>query len=139
MFCVGADATFLVADRLAAWSLDLATASLALHALAWTRRHLTFGARVTDDAVLWMACDELFFLAEMPTEADWVLAATELCDPADWDQGSLQTLFNGGGAYRSELGSLNVTPSEVRSIAMHVRAAHPRIFVQQGDPAVKLG
>jgi hypothetical protein len=125
LFSMAADANFLVADRLTAWSLDLATAALAMHALAWTDRYTTFGFRVTDEMLYWMAFYSLFFCDEEPKFDQFDLIPAMTINRADWCDQSQNTLLQGRRKYREMIEDLGVTAASVRMVAMQGVRANP--------------
>lgn len=128
LFSLAADSKFLVADRLSAWSLDLATAALAMHAYAWTDRYTTFGHRVTEEMIFWRAFDSLLFADDEPSfDQSNELPAMSICN-AEWSDESIKTLLLGRETYRTLLESLAVSAAEIRSIAMQGAIAHSLVY-----------
>lgn len=128
LFAIGADSSFLVADRLSAWSLDLATAALAMHALAWTDRYETFGARVTEEMTYWGAFESLLFQEEEPSFDQFDLLPAMAISSAIWSAESDRMLLLGRQTYRETLTELGTSPSEVLAIAMQGARAHPLVY-----------
>lgn len=128
LFAIGADSSFLVADRLSTWSLDLATAALAMHALAWTNRYETFGTRVSEEMIYWGAFDSLLFKDKEPSFDQFDLLPAMEISSAEWNTDSDRTLLLGRQAYHETLAELGASPSEVLGIAMRGARAHPLIY-----------
>lgn len=128
LFSLAADSEFLVADRLATWSLDLATAALAMHAYAWTDRYTTFGHRITEELIYWMAFDSLLFADDVPRFDQFDVAPAMAASNAEWSDESVNTLLLGRDIYRSLLESLGVSAAEIRLIAMLGAKAHPLVY-----------
>lgn len=128
LFAVAADPEFLVEDRLHAWVLDLATSSLAMHALAWTDRYNTMAHQITDELLFWGAFHEIFFDSE-PLEADgWnLLPAMRRCD-ANWDEGTVELFRSARDIYRARLSNGGISVEEVISVSMQARAAYPLVY-----------
>jgi hypothetical protein len=129
LFAIGADSRFLVADRLSAWSLDLATAALAMHARAWADRYETFGGvRVTEEMTYWGAFVSLLFEDEEPSFDRFDLLPAMAISPAEWGADSNRTLLLGRKTYREALAELGTSAPEVLAIAMQGTEAHPLVY-----------
>ena len=128
LFSLAADASYLVADRLAAWSLDLATSALAMHALAWTDRYNTFDESISDEMIFWCALDDLFFTQELfNLDKQNFVGAMSRCN-AEWSKDSCIKFFLARKLYRTELRDLGITRKDVISIAMQSTSAHPLVY-----------
>lgn len=126
LFAIAADKEFLQADHLAAWSMDLATAAIASHALAWSDRERTFGGRfVSDERLFWRALDAALF-GSLPLReiAPSLLAAMGRCDVQP-SRGWLVGLLRGRRAYQCEIGSLGLQVDDVRRLALQCAQANP--------------
>jgi hypothetical protein len=128
LFCLAADSEFLVADRLEAWSLDLATAALAMHALAWTDRYTTF--LISDELFFWSAFDSLFF--RFSTEAidsgnHEILEAMNRCN-AEWGLDSFDVFSHARKIYHEELIQLGISVNDVNELAMRATKIHPLVY-----------
>lgn len=64
LLALAGDGNFLVADRLHVWALDLVSAGLAMHALAWTDRYATHGRHISPEVIHWAAFETTFFSQE---------------------------------------------------------------------------
>lgn len=128
LFALAADAEFLVADRLVTWALDLATAALAMHALAWADRYTTFGLHITDELIFWAAFDGLLFNSE-PLEPDnrELVAAMTRCS-AEWNLAAVETFLRARETYHSELSELGVSVNEVFAVAMQATKVHCLVY-----------
>lgn len=128
LFSLAADTNFLVADRLAVWALDLATAALAMHALAWSDRYTTFDQPISDELIFWCAFDDLFFSHESidPDNQDFVGAMTR-CD-AEWGLESFERFLQARKIYHDELIDLGISEKDVLSIAMQATKVHPLFY-----------
>lgn len=124
LFSLAADSKFLVADRLEAWSLDLATAALAMHALAWTDRFTTFDQPISDELLFWCAFDDLMFRNESIDldNRDFVGAMTK-CN-SDWSPESFGLFLSARETYHGELKEVGISASEVIDIAMQATQIH---------------
>lgn len=129
LFSLAGDPEFLVADRLEAWSLDLATSAFAMHALAWTDRYTTFGAHVTDEMMFWGAFDQLLFEPEPPDLDDWDLQGAMAYCNVEGDIAAYEMLLRGRDRYRLELDELGVSAAHVRSTAMRATHVHRLVYV----------
>ncbi len=131
LFAIGVDSRFLVADRLSVWSLDLATAAMAMHALAWTDRYDTFGAKVTEEMTYWGAFDALLFQDDEPSFDQFGLLPAMAFSPAEWSDDSESTLLLGRNSYRETLAELGTSASEVLANAMQGARAHPLVYTSR--------
>jgi hypothetical protein len=142
LFGLGADVDFARADRLAAWSLDLATAALAAHALAWTDRYRLLGRSVTEEMVYLAALDALLSSAApltvgMSTEEaersyaeDIALELDEAmaCSGADWAEAGIQLLLAARAAYIAELTELGTSMGELQHLARQAQHYYPLVY-----------
>lgn len=126
LFAFAADPKFLNERRLPIWSLDLATASLAMHALAWVDRYNTMASGGPEELHYWCALHAIFFAVE-PIDTFEVGAALE-CSPANWQQESLSCLIRARESYHSLLHSLDISPLEISAAVTNVRRQHPLIY-----------
>lgn len=128
LFSLAADPRFLVADRLSTWSLDLATAALAMHAYAWTDRYETFGYKVTQEMNFWGAFDAILFEDNEPSFDQFDVIPAMAATDAEWSNESVEALLLGRESYRTKLENLGVSAAEIRSIAMRGAKAHPLVY-----------
>lgn len=128
LFALPADPQFLAADRLEAWALDLATASLAMHAMAWADRYSTMGHRIYDEKLFWIAFDRIY-LDPQPVDHDGreLRAAMERCR-ASWSRGSVGRFNEARQFYHNLLSEGGISPQEVRRCAMAAAEKHPLIY-----------
>ena len=123
LFSIGADTEFLQGDRLSAWALDLATAGLASHALAWTDRYRLFGRQVNEERVFLAAIDALMLTgpsvgpenetvteceARHFVEIERELDAAMACCESDWRHGGMTGLAGARTSYLNELRELGI-------------------------------
>jgi hypothetical protein len=128
LFALAADPSFLVEDRLSAWSLDLATSALAMHALAWTDRYNTMALGMPPELRYWVAFHEIFFNPDV-IEIDHLSIASLMANwPADWSERSPATLMNARNNYTILLTDLGLVPSQVCAGLFKTREAQPLIF-----------
>lgn len=128
LFALASEPEFLVADRFQAWALDLATAALAMYALAWTNRYTTMGVQICDEKLFWMALDKVYFDAE-PFDADGyeLLPAMERCQ-ASWSADSLNCFKEARKYYLDVLSQGGISAREVRQCAMSATDRHPLVY-----------
>lgn len=118
LFAVGADTDFLVADRMAAWTLDLATSGLAMQALAWSDGYRTFGLHGEDEMIFWRAFDALLFGAKEGEDfADCISVASRRCD-ALWSDNALSVFEAAQQSYWAEVADLGLKLNELREFAL---------------------
>ncbi|BCK86793.1 hypothetical protein MIZ01_0559 [Sideroxyarcus emersonii] len=131
LFSLAADTRFLKADRLVTWSLDLATAALAMHALAWSDRYTTFDDLMPDELIYWIAFEEIFFTSE-PLDAsntEIVRAISQL--DAEWTEETFSIFNRAREIYQCQLAELGLTANEVLGTAMLAVEAHPLRYVMK--------
>jgi len=128
LFALAADPEFLVEDRLHAWVLDLATSSLAMHALAWTDRYNTMAHQNTDEQLFWGAFHEIFFGSEPLETGGWNLLAAIACWDADWGTETFELFCAARDIYRSRLSDGGISFEEVISASMQARIGHPIVY-----------
>jgi hypothetical protein len=135
LLAMAADEKFLVADRLEAWSLDLATAALAMYARALTDRYTTFGVQVGPEFLYWDAFELLFFRDDV-SEADVVdsLIRAMKCTGAEFSIRSIEVLFSARDQYRSALSKLGVSLDYISGLMSRCWEMHPLIY-RGGPPA----
>jgi len=137
LFAIGADRSFLLGDRLSAWAMDLATAGIAAHALAWTDRYRLLGREVTEEQIFLAAIDalllsgpvrsgdgsedpEVVYFSEIDRELYGAIDRT----PGDWSHVGLDTLRGARATYLTELIELGLTLEEVRSYLRRAERQH---------------
>ena len=128
LFALAADPDFLVEDRLAAWSLDLATSALAMHALAWTDRYKTMALGMPPELQYWAAFHEIFFNPDISEIDHWSIDSVMECWPADWSEGSVRVLENARDAYAALLDDLGLEPGHACAGLLKTRVERPLIF-----------
>lgn len=125
LFSMASDARFLKADRLVAWSLDLATAALAMHAFAWSDRYTTFDDLMPDELIYWIAFAEIFFSSE-PLDAgntEIIRAMSQL--DAEWNEESFSIFRRAKEIYQEQLIQIGIAEIEVFDTAMLATKVHP--------------
>lgn len=128
LFALAADSDFLVEDRLSAWSLDLATSALAMHALAWTDRYNTMALGMPPELQYWVAFHEILFKPD-PLEVDhWSIASVMESWPADWSEGSTAVLVKASETYANLLGDLGLEPRHICAGLLNTRGKWPLVF-----------
>ena len=124
LLAISADTHFLVDDRFKDWSLDLVSAGIASHALAWSDRFHTFGVQFTTEMILWRAIEGLYFGNEPEDVVGHALAdALDLIE-ANRPVESIDTLWRSREWYHQFLTSLGINPTDVRELVhrcWHVR------------------
>lgn len=128
LFALAADPDFLVEDRLRAWSLDLATAALAMHAFAWTDRYNTMAFGMPPELQYWVAFHEVLFSPEVPQVDHWAIASIMESWPANWSAGSTAVLMNAREAYGILLDDLGLEPRNICVGLLNTRDERPLIF-----------
>lgn len=126
LFALAADPKFLNERRLPIWSLDSATASLAMHGLAWVDRYNTMALGGPEELHYWSALHAVFFTVE-PFDYFEIGPAVG-CSSANWQQESLSCLMRARESYHSLLHSLDISPQQISAAVMNVRRQHPLIY-----------
>lgn len=132
LFSLAADAHFLKADRLVSWSLDLATAALAMHALAWSDRYTTFDDLMPDELIYWIAFEEIFFTSEPLDASNTEIVRAMLQLDAEWVEETFSIFTRAREIYQCQLAEFGVTANEVLDIAMLATKVHPLRYVMEG-------
>lgn len=127
LFGMAAEPNFLVSDRFDSWFLDMATAALAMHAMAWIDRYDIMG-NMTDEKIYWGGFDEIFF-AEDPLESDgWgIKDAMTLCQ-ADWHPVSFSLFSKAREKYRELIEDGGLSVPEIMFVAMAAKRKFPAIY-----------
>lgn len=128
LFALAADPDFLVEDRLSAWSLDLATSALAMHALAWTDRYSTMALGMPPELQYWVAFHEILFNPDHQEVDHGSIASVMESWPADWTKESGAALANARHAYSTLLKDLGLAPGHVCAGLFKTREERPLIF-----------
>jgi len=130
LFSLAADSTFLVEERLEAWALDLATASLAMRTMAWTNRFETMGGRsISPEGAFWAAFREIFFGPE-DREIDWRLVSTAAkLTQAKWSDDSIEVFRKARKIYWARLAHARISPKDLLSVAMTATKQHPLVYI----------
>lgn len=125
LFSMASDTRFLKADRLVSWSLDLATAALAMHALAWSDRYTTFDELMPDELIYWIAFEQIFFRSEsLDARNTEIIRAMSQLD-AEWNEETFSIFNRAREIYQGELMVFGVTANKVLDAAMLATQVHP--------------
>ncbi len=128
LFAMAADTEFLVEDRLEAWALSLATAALAMHALAWSDRYTIFGLQITEEMVFWGALSLLFFNSETDdVDSKHLRSAMKRCQ-AEWDERSFDVFTAARKIYYDELADCGTSFQDIMCIVKTAKNVHPQIY-----------
>lgn len=134
LFAIGADADFLQGSRLSAWAMDLATAGMAAHALAWTDRYRQLGRRVTGEQLILAAIDALLLSAATDSEDQYLvdidreLWAAMGCLHADWSHAEVLALHRARAAYQAEISELGLALEEVQAFSRRAQVRHALVY-----------
>lgn len=128
LFCLPADANFLVSERLKRWALDSVTALLALFSHAWADRYEKFAVSFSPEMAYFIAL-EAVFLREDPVEElrGALLPAMEWSD-ARWTAESWAKFTEGREAYANFLSLIGLSVAEVVDRLTHLRDVEPLVF-----------
>lgn len=129
LFALAADTEFLVRERLEAWTLDLATAALAMHASAWTDRYNTMSLGCPAELRYWAAFHEIFFRTNVEEIDAFSIESVMDSWPAEWEEVSVAAFAEARRRYAAILVDGGVSPTEVFEVAMMARQQHPLVYV----------
>lgn len=128
LFALAAAPDFLVGDRLSAWSLDLATAALAMHGSAWIDRYNTMALGMPPELQYWAAFHQIYFNPD-PMEIDrWPIAVVMGNWPADWSEESMTALATARDVYANFLKDLGLVPKDICAGLLETREKQPLLF-----------
>jgi len=127
LFALGAETQFLVGDRLAAWSLDLATAALALHAYAWTDRFSNYGVPPSDAVIYGAALDDIFFSLEELNVYNGCFMSALSASPSNMIDIEYNKFLEARILYQTELIQLGLTFADVYAVSKIATKSHPLI------------
>lgn len=122
------DADFLQGARLKAWALDLATAGLALHALAWSDRYNTMGAKITIEQILWAAISKIFFSEAELDDDDFEIASAMEEIYGCILPSFIETFLRGRREYQAQISQLGVSVPSLMQVVMRIRQIHPLVY-----------
>lgn len=108
MLALAGDADFLVADRLHVWALDLVSAALAMHALAWTDRYTAHGGRITPEMTYWRALASVFYADEPDGAVVNAIAAAFDVNKTEFTEAAVDCLYRARTSYWELLNKLHV-------------------------------
>lgn len=135
LFRIAADEEFVSGSRLDAWALDMATAALALFAIAWSDRYATFGPEASDEPIFWGAFEQLLFEPDPdPKEAtnedlsseaeDCLSVAAAVCD-LEPTPAMLTCLAQARRSFRAQWRRVGGRESDAREAIDRCMAEHP--------------
>lgn len=128
LLALAADVDFLKFDRFEEWSLDLATAGLAMHALAWVDRYATYAVRMQPEVVYWRALEMLYIGEEPEAEKLYALQQAMELAGSPWSEKAGAKLLKAGSEYRRSLMQLDVTPSQMAAMANACWSSRPLVY-----------
>lgn len=128
LLAIAADFDFLKAERRHAWSFDLASAALAMLALAWTSRYLTFTLWVESEQICWWSFSAMFFALDEvePEEVKRRFKATAKYLGLRWTEELNEVLLDGRRCYLNEINDLGLDVASIVAVARHATDVHPR-------------
>lgn len=128
MLALAGDVEFLKGERQTAWAFDLASAALAMHALAWADRYSTFGIRIEGEQICWWTFSWMFFALSEPSEDTRNVEATMSYLGLPWSGQLEQVLRDGRASYLRELNNLGLNVDDLVSVARHATDVHRLIY-----------
>lgn len=128
LLALASDADYLHGRRFETWSLDLASAGLALHAASWAKRYEIFGGNFEPEAIYCEAFELLFFRDGPVENIEQALLEVRDVGQLKWTDKSFEILLAARNYYREFLFQRGVSPGEVISIMDSVETAHPMIY-----------
>jgi len=127
LLALAADTEFLCADRLEAWSLDLSSATLALHAFAWANRYEIFVRQIEPEAIYLDALESLFYRDGDAEDLLQFLSRAHELGRFAWTPGSYEKLVCARSIYEAFLSDLGISLAMVSTATMSCESAHPII------------
>lgn len=131
LLALAGDADFLVADRLHVWALDLVSAALAMHALAWTDRYTTHGGRITPEMIYWRAFAAVFYSDEPDCAVVNAIAAALDVNKNDCTEAAVDSLYRARLSYWELLSKLHVDRRSLGALVGRCWRARPVVY--RGD------
>lgn len=128
LLALAGDEDFLVADRLHVWALDLVSAGLAMHALAWTDRYTTHGGRVSPEMVYWAALEAVFFSDEPDCAVVTAIAAAFNVNKTDFNEVAAVNLYRARESYRHLLSMLHVDRKSLGALVARCWKVRPVVY-----------
>ena len=128
LLALASDTDFLRADRLEAWSFDLASATFALHARAWANRYEIFVRNVEPEAIYLDALESLFYRDDGEEDLLEFLSRAHELGRFMWTPESYEKLICAKSTYHALLSSLGVSPSMVSAAGMRCESVHPIVL-----------
>lgn len=128
LFAMASDTDFLIKDRLKEWTFSLATAALAMHALAWSDRYTVLGVSVTEEMVFWGAFETLLFRSDVIDEDCKHIRSAMLRCQAEWNEKTFDVFTDARKIYRKELVNLGITYQDVIDIVKMGEGEHPLVY-----------
>lgn len=135
LLALAGDEDFLVADRLHVWALDLVSAGLAMHALAWTDRYTTHGGRVSPEMVYWAALEAVFFSDEPDCAVVTAIAAAFNVNKTDFNEVAAVNLYRARESYRHLLSMLHVDRKSLGALVARCWQARPIVYRERRPDA----
>lgn len=128
LLALAADTEFLCADRLEAWTLDLTSATLSLHALSWANRYEIFVRHLEPEAIYLDALESLFYRdCDLEDLLQFLLRAHEL-GRFKWNQESYEKLICARSIYDAFLSDLGISSAMAAAACMSCESVHPIIL-----------
>lgn len=136
LLAIAADIGFLKAERLHAWAFDLASAGLAMHALAWTDRYTTFGLPVQSERLCWMTLSAMFFDLGGEWDEHHVKATMDHLR-LGWSPEVEQSLLEGRASYLREIQELGLDVESLIAVARQSTDVHQLIYRKGAECALE--
>jgi hypothetical protein len=116
LFALAAAPDFLVADRFDIWCLELATAGVAMYALAWTDPHNTLKDKEQPEIVFWKAI-EMLLLDNVTADLKLrTLRKAMRAARAPWSEAAGDVLLKAGEGYRESMRQNGVDLDQVAAL-----------------------
>lgn len=129
LFSLAADPEFLVEDRFEAWVFDLATAALAMGAVAWVDRYKTMTRETTEEIIYWAAFRDIFFSREtFEADGHYVKLAMRQSG-ANWHESSMSLFLKAREAYQQALIRFGLSFEEILTVVKGGQDFHPIQYI----------
>lgn len=128
LLALAADTDFLRADRMNAWSIDLASAAFALHALAWVHRYEMFVHHIEPETIYLDALQSLLYREGGKEDQLEFLSRAHHFGRFMWTSASYEKLICAKSNYHALLSSLGVSSALMSVVGMSCESVHPIVL-----------
>lgn len=131
LFCMSADRNFLKGERLSAWALDLASATLILFALAWSNRYETFGLGGSPESIFLESLVDLLFTDSDLDTVEYLAKLALLEGNVLDDRFCIETLMEARESLKTQLKVLGINPQYLGDVINATWNNEPLIYASK--------